>query len=393
MNRTALVTEVLERLKRVLPVTDRPIALHEPTFVGTEWQYVKECLDTGWVSSVGNFVDRFAAELASFTGAKYVIPTVNGTAALHTCLKLVPIEPGDEVLVPALTFIATANAVSYCGAIPHVVDSAPDTLGVDPYKLGDYLADIAEVTVEGCINRRTGRRIRALIGVHVLGHPFDVDPIQTICRRFRLDLVEDAAESLGSYYKGQHTGTFGTVAALSFNGNKTVTTGGGGAVLTNDATLAARAAHLTTVAKQPHAWRYDHDAIGYNYRMPNLNAALGLAQLENLPSLLVQKRTLAARYQAAFADLPGVEFVAEPVFAKSNYWLNALRLCDATDGVRDELLEKTHQAGILTRPLWTALHRQQTYQDCPRMALTTAEQLATEVINLPSSAHLGGSNE
>ncbi|WP_236021461.1 LegC family aminotransferase [Geomesophilobacter sediminis] len=362
--------------------------MHEPSFAGNEWAYVKECLDTGWVSSVGAFVDRLEADLANFTGVKRAIAVVNGTAALHICLILAGVEAGDEVLIPALTFVATANAVSYCGGVPHFVDSELHTLGVDPKRLAVYLTETAEVRDSGCYNRHTGRRIKAVVPMHTFGHPVDLDELAAVCRQFRLELIEDAAESLGSYYKGSHTGNIGRLAALSFNGNKIVTTGGGGAILTNDEALAARAKHLTTTAKVPHRWEFNHDRIGYNYRLPNLNAALGCAQLEQLPGFLANKRRLAQSYAAAFAGAEGIRFISEPGFARSNYWLNALLLDEEHSGQRDALLALTNDGGVMTRPAWNLMHRLPMFAGCPRMELPVAESLERRLINIPSSARL-----
>ncbi|MDA8094282.1 MAG: LegC family aminotransferase [Betaproteobacteria bacterium] len=382
-----LARTITEILKNVLP--EGTVALHEPKFSGNEWTYVKECLDTGWVSSVGKFVDRFEAQLAEYTGAKHAIATVNGTAALHVCLRLAGVERDDEVLIPTLTFVATANAVSYCGAVPHFVDSSEITLGVDPDKLKAYLEDTVEIRDGTCFNRATGRRIRALVVMHTFGHPADLDPLLEICRRFGITLVEDAAESLGSFYKGRHTGTLGKLSALSFNGNKIVTTGGGGAILTNDAELARLAKHLTTTAKIPHRWSFTHDKIGYNYRLPNINAALGCAQLEALPGFVERKRGLAEKYKAAFAGLGGIRFFAEPSFARSNYWLNALILEPGNERFRDGLLDATNEAGIMTRPAWTLMHRLEMYEACPKMSdLGIAESIERRLINIPSSASL-----
>lgn len=379
---------VLQALKTALPDAQPPVALHEPSFAGSEWQYVKECLDTGWVSSVGKFVDRFEQQIAEYTGAKRAVAVVNGTAALHVCLQLVGVERDDEVLVPTLTFIATANAVSYCGAMPHFVDSEERTLGVDPAKLARYLAEIADLRADGCFNRATGRRIKALVPMHVFGHPVDLDPLVELCARYRIELVEDAAESLGSFYKGGHTGTLGRISALSFNGNKVITTGGGGAILTNDEELGKLAKHLTTTARVAHRWSFIHDRIGYNYRLPNINAALGCAQMEQLPGFVASKRALARRYADAFAGMAGLRFFGEPDFAESNYWLNVL-LLDAPDlAVRDAILQATNDAGLMTRPAWTLMHRLPMYGDCPRMDLSQAENLEARLINIPSSVCL-----
>lgn len=379
---------VIAALRSVLPEAGKPIQLHEPVFAGNEWAYVKECIDTGWVSSVGKFVDRFERQLAEYTGVKRAVAVVNGTAALHACLVLAGVEAGDEVLVPALTFIATANAVSYCGATPHFVDSTEHTLGLDPRKLEGYLAEIAEVRAQGCFNRKTGARIRAVVPMHTFGHPVDLDALVEVCERFRLVLVEDAAESLGSFYKGRHTGNWGRISALSFNGNKVVTTGGGGAILTNDEELGKLAKHLTTTARLAHKWSFLHDRVGYNYRLPNINAALGCAQLEQLPGFIEKKRALVQRYAAAFAGVQGLRFFTEPEFARSIYWLNVLLLDKANAGERDAILERTNAAGIATRPVWTLMHRLSIYANCPRMDLACAEDLERRLVNIPSSASL-----
>lgn len=379
---------ILAALKQALPPGLERITLHEPEFHGEEWSYLKDCLDTGYVSSVGRYVDRFEEQLAQVTGARHAIAVVNGTAALHTALRLIGVGVGDEVLLPALTFIATANAVAYCNATPHFVDSDETSLGVDPVKLEAYLRDIADVRGEVCRNRHTGCPIRALVVVHTFGHPVDIDPLAEICERFRLVMVEDAAQSLGSLYKGRHVGTFARLAALSFNGNKIVTTGGGGAVLTNDIALAQRAKHITTTARVPHPWRYAHDELGYNYRMPNINAALGCAQLERLGSFVERKRNLHSRYRQAFAAVKGVRVFTEPEYAHSNYWLNVLLIEPRLVTHREELLEFMHRNGIITRPAWVLLHRLPMYTQAPRMKLSTAENLESRLISLPSSAFL-----
>lgn len=387
MDSSNLVEQIICAMKSVLPDVAQ-VALHQPCFVGNEWAYVKDCLDSGWVSSAGSYVTRFEQMLAEYTGAGYAVATVNGTAALHICLKLAGVQPGDEVLMPALTFVATANAVRYCGAVPHFVDSAPDTLGVDPARLADYLADIAQIKDGHCYNCLTGRRIAVLLPVHTFGHPVDLDPLMEVCQRYHLVLVEDAAEALGSLYKGRHVGTIGRLAALSFNGNKIITTGGGGAILTNDRELARLAKHLTTTAKLPHPWEFYHDMLGYNYRLPNINAALGCAQLEKLPEFLAQKRLLAEKYRAALASVTGVYFFTEPPFARSNYWLNALLLDEEWADWRDMLLSETHRLGIQTRPVWRLMTELPVYEGCPLMKLDVAKSLQSRIINLPSSPHL-----
>lgn len=374
-----------------MPSDRRPLGLHEPEFNGHEWDYVKECLDTGWVSSVGKFVDQFEATLAEVTGVRKAVACVNGTSALHIALQLCGVEPGDEVLIPTLTFVATANAVAYCGAIPHFVESDWRTLGVDPTRLADYLAEIVQPGPDGPRNRQTGRRLRALVPVHVFGHPVDLDPLLSLCERYQIHLLEDATEALGSSYKGRPAGGFGAMSVLSFNGNKIVTTGGGGAILTNDEALGKRAKHLTTTAKKPHAWAFEHDELGYNYRLPNLNAALGCAQLERLASTVQRKRALAARYAESLAAVPGVRFFQEPPGSRSNYWLNALILAPAAATQRNTILERSNAEGIGTRPAWTLMHKLPMYAATPRMPTPIAEEIEARLINLPSSAFLAPS--
>lgn len=369
-------------------VGNGPVALHEPSFVGNEWRYLKDCLDSTFVSSVGQYVDRFESDLAAFTGAKHAVAVVNGTAALHVALKLAGVEANDEVLVPALTFVATANAVAYCGAIPHFVDSESVTLGVDAKKLRSYLCSITERRAGVCINASTGRVIRAMVPMHTFGHPVNLHELLAVASDFNIVIIEDAAESLGSYYHGQHTGTFGLMGILSFNGNKTITTGGGGAILTNDPVLAQRAKHLTTTAKSPHAWKYFHDEIGYNYRMPNLNAALGCAQLEQLPRLLAAKRKLTGQYQDAFSGISGASQMIEPTGCKSNYWLQTLILAPELADARDAILAATNESGYMTRPVWDLMHELPPYANAPRMDLSEAQSLASRLINIPSSASL-----
>lgn len=380
---TVAIDKIIQIIKEINP---SHMTLHEPFFGGNEWEYTKECLDTGWVSSAGKYVDLFEDKLAEFTGAKYVVVVVNGTAALHVCLRLVGVQSNDEVLVPALTFVATANAVSYCSAIPHFVDSSHETLGVCPKKLSDYLAEIALTKTDGtCWNRKTKRRIKACIPMHTYGHPVDMDPLIEVCRQYNITIVEDATESLGSFYKGRHTGNFGKISAISFNGNKIITTGGGGAIVTNDESLGKIAKHLTTTAKIPSKWDFVHDSVGYNYRMPNINAALGCAQLEQLPDFLLKKRLLAENYRKAFNGIEGIHFFTEPEFAQSNYWLNVLLLDERTKCDRDLLLERTNNNGIMTRPSWVLMHKLSMYKDCPKMDLTKSENLENKLINIPSS--------
>lgn len=384
--RSELPTRIVDTLRSVTGAGNT--VLHAPRFAGNEWTYLKECLDSTFVSSVGKFVDRFEADLAAFTGAKRAIAVVNGTAALQIALQLGGVKAGDEVLVPALSFIATANAVLYCDATPHFVESEERTLGVDASALREYLNATTELRGGVCINRSTGRAVRALVPMHTFGHPVDIDGALSVAHDFHLALVEDAAESLGSLYHGRHTGTFGMLGTLSFNGNKTITTGGGGAILTNDKTLAARAKHLTTTAKLPHRWNFVHDEMGYNYRMPNINAALGCAQLEQLPAMLDAKRQLFLKYSAAFSNLRAARIFEEPSGCRSNYWLQALVLDRAVECERDAILAATNDAGIMTRPAWTLMHRLPMFVHCPTMALPVAESLERRIVNIPSSAVL-----
>ena len=381
------VADFVARLERV--IGRRSAALHEPQFAGNEWAYVKECLDSGWVSSVGKFVDEFEARLAEYLGAKYAVAVVNGTAGLQLALRVAGVVPGDEVLVPALTFVATANAVSHCGAVPHFVDSRSTDFGICPLALADYLENIAEPAADGFRNRLTGRRLAALVPMHVFGHPADMEALLAIAARYRMPLIEDAAESLGSRIGDRHAGTFGLAGVLSFNGNKIITTGGGGAIVTNDQATARRLKHLSTTAKVPHRWEFVHDEVAYNYRLPNLNAALGCAQLERLPEMLERKRHLAEAYRGAFAGTQGLEFVTEIPGCTSNYWLNAVRLSAASFPQRDALLAGAMEAGYQCRPVWRLMSRLPMYEQCPRADLSVAQRLEQSLINLPSSANLG----
>jgi aminotransferase in exopolysaccharide biosynthesis len=385
-----LSTDLGDRITRAIGSVIGPAAaaLHEPTFDGNELRYVKECIDSTFVSSVGKFVDRFEHDLTEFTGSSYAVAVVNGTAALHISLKLAGVSERDEVLLPALTFIATANAVAYCGATPHFVDNEIQTLGIDAIKLREYLASTTEQTNGMCVNRHTGRVIRAIVPMHTFGHPVDIDALFGISQDFNIVLIEDAAESLGSYYKNKHTGTFGLMGTLSFNGNKTITTGGGGAILTNNLELARRAKHITTTSKIKHQWAFRHDEIGYNYRMPNINAALGCAQLEQLPDFIKAKRTLFEKYAEAFANISQAQLVREPVNCSSNYWLQSVLLKTEFASERDHVLEVTNAAGYMTRPVWDLMNTLAPYIHCPKMDLTQAEDIASRLINIPSSQGL-----
>lgn len=383
-----IADQIEAAIRATIGPQDDFVALHEPTFQGNEWEYVKECIDTGWVSPVGSYVDQFEEQIAEYTGAERAVAVNNGTAALEVGLRLVGVEEGDEVLVPALTFVATANAVSYLGATPHFIDSERRTLGVDPDKLDAYLDRTTEVRDGACYNQETGRRIRAVVPMHTFGHPVDLDRLAEVCDRYALEMVEDAAESLGSTYKGTHTGNWGRCSALSFNGNKTITTGGGGAIITNDSALADRARHLTKVAKEDHPWEYNHDTVGYNYRLPNINAALGCAQLEQLPSYLENKRRLAERYGEEMERIDGVTFVDEPAFGRSNYWLNAIMLSEEKARHRDDVLAQLNDHDLMSRPAWKPMHWLPMYEDCPRMDVSVAEDVYNRLLNIPSSVFL-----
>ncbi len=374
-------------------VAKRGSPLHAPEIGGNEWRYVKECLDTGWVSSAGGYVEKFEKKLGSYTGSRHAISTVNGTSALHACLAVLGVSVDEEVILPALSFVATSNAVAYCGAIPNFCDISELTLGLDPFKLEAYLEVIADGEGDNRFNRRTGRRIAAVVCMHTYGHPVMMDELLEVCRKFRLPLVEDAAESLGSFYKGKHTGTIGLLSALSFNGNKIATTGGGGAVLTNSSELASRATHLTTTAKVKHTWEFVHDKLGYNYRMPSVNAAIGCAQLEQMPSFLKRKRMLSDYYAEAFAAIDGVDFFSEPEECQSNYWLNVILLEDASPSLRDSVLEKLNREKLMSRPAWRPSHRLPMYFDAPRDDLSITENLYARLINIPSSPALVSGNE
>lgn len=361
------------------------IPLHEPKFIGNEMAYVIDCIDSTFVSSVGKYVDRFEQMMAEYTGAKYAIATVNGTAALHVALKLVGVNQGDEVITQPLSFVATCNAISYCGAKPVFVDVDLDTMGMSPDSLSSFLSINTTQTSDGCINKTTGRKISAVVPMHTFGHPCRIDEIASICEEYSIPLIEDTAESLGSYYQGKHTGTFGKLAAFSFNGNKTITTGGGGMIITDDEALAKRAKHITTTAKQPHPYEFIHDEIGYNYRLPNINAALGCAQMEILQRLLDSKRLIASAY-AEFFLASNFTFVEERAQATSNYWLNALILKDKQ--ARDVFLKVLNEAGVMSRPVWRLMNELTMFHDCQSSELPNAKWLEERIVNIPSSARV-----
>jgi perosamine synthetase len=364
------------------------LSLHEPEIGEPERKAVLDCLDSGWVSSVGKYVDKFEALVAEAFQVKRAVAVSNGTVALQTCLTLSGVRPQDEVLVPALTFVATANAVIHAGGVPHFLDSEPSTLGIDVKKLGEHFRSIAKKSPDGWLNRKTGRRFGAIVAVHCFGHPCDLDGLSDFSRSTGLPLIEDAAEALGSLYQRKPVGGVGLVSCVSFNGNKTITTGGGGAILSNDENLATLAKYLTTTAKRPHRWEFFHDQVGYNFRMPNLNAALGCAQMEGLADRLNRKRDLAKAYQLAFSGSDFFDFFDEAAGSKSNYWLNAIKLKDRSRELRDYLLDSSIDFGYGVRPLWCLMHKLPMFADMPRSDLACAEDQEDRIINLPSSPQL-----
>jgi len=362
------------------------IPLHEPRFFGNEKKYVNEAIDSTFVSSVGKYVTEFEEKIASFVGCKYAIATSNGTSALHIGLKLVGVDDYSEVITQPLTFIATANAISYCQAQPIFIDVDRDTLGLSPEKLKVFLEEHTFVNAnQECINKTSGKVIKACVPMHTFGHPCCIDEIAEICDAYNISVVEDAAESLGSYYKGKHTGRFGKVGIFSFNGNKLITTGGGGMIVTDDEALAKRAKHITTTAKVPHPYEYIHDEIGYNYRLTNLAAALGVAQMENIDIFIDKQRALALEYSRFFKDTD-IAFIEEPHEAKSNYWLNAVILKDRE--TRDAFLKYTNDNGVMTRSIWRLMNKLEMFKDTQCGDLSNAEWLEDRVVNISSSIRL-----
>lgn len=378
--------EVVSFIRDQFHRTEGFIPLHEPHFRGNEKKYLLECVDSTFVSSVGKFVDRFEEMVQDYTGAAKAVVCVNGTNALHLALKLIGVNSGDEVITQPLTFIATGNAISYCGALPVFVDVDKDTLGLSPVKLEEWLVSNAEIREDRgqvfSINKTSGKRIAACVPMHTFGHPTRIDEIVVVCRKYGIRVVEDAAESLGSFYKDGHTGTFSEIGVLSFNGNKTITTGGGGMLLFQDEKLGEHAKHLTTQAKLPHKWEFRHDYVGYNYRMPNINAALGCAQMEQLPSFINHKRQLAQIYKEYFYN-KGIEFIDEPLNSKSNFWLNAILLEDIEE--RDHFLSFTNANGVMTRPAWELMTKLPMFAGCQAGDISNSTWLADRLVNIPSS--------
>ncbi|EEI91200.1 DegT/DnrJ/EryC1/StrS aminotransferase family protein [Sphingobacterium spiritivorum ATCC 33300] len=362
--------------------TDKFIPLHEPRFRGNEKKYVVDTIDSTFVSSVGAYVDKFEEMMQAYTGAEKAVAVVNGTASLQVALRLAGVKAGDEVITQALTFIATANAIVYNHATPIFVDVDLDTMGLSPKALSFFLEEFGELREDGCYNKSTGNRIAACMPMHTFGFPVHLDELLAVCDKWNIPLVEDAAESLGSYYKGKHTGTLGLVSGFSFNGNKTITCGGGGALITNDLELGKHAKYLTTTAKRPHPYEFFHDELGYNFRMPNLNAALACAQMEVLESFLADKRQMADEYAALFSEL-GIKFRKETPDTKANYWLMCVELNDKMD--REDFLKYTNENGVMTRPIWNLMYRLPMYEHCQRDSQRNAEFLEERIVNIPSS--------
>jgi len=381
--------EIVAAIRAAVGPSEKPVQLHEPKFEGNEWAYVKDCLDSGWVSYNGAYVAKFEKMLCDLTGAASCAAVANGTVAIEIALRVAGVKADEEVLSPSLTFVATNNAIAHVGAVPHFVDSDELTLGMDPAALGDYLKDIAELTDAGARHRRSGRRLAAILPMHVFGHPVDMDALTEVAARWRIPVIEDAAEAIGSTYKGRSCGNLAPIAAMSFNGNKIVTTGGGGAILSQDPEVGKRIRYLTTTAKQPHPWEFIHDEVAWNFRLPNINAAMGCAGLEQLPNLLAAKRRLQERYEQIFKGMPGVSVFREPAESRGNYWLSALLLDTPDLTRRDQILQACHDAGLMTRACWRLNHHLPMYKDCPRMPLDVAERLQPRIINLPSSPFLG----
>ena len=377
--------EIIQFIKSQFPNQDF-ISLHEPRFVGNEKKYLNDCIDSTFVSSVGEYVTKFESMMCQLTGAKYTIACVNGTNALHMALIVAKVNPKDEVITQALSFIATANAISYSGATPVFIDVDKDTLGMSPKALANFLEQHAEIKSDGYAhNKTTGKRITACVPMHTFGFPCIIDEIATICKKWNITLVEDAAESIGSYYDNKHTGTFGKIGVFSFNGNKTITCGGGGAIITNDEAIAKKAKYLTTQAKVPHKWKFYHDEIGYNYRMPNINAALACAQLEQLDTFIENKRELAAIYDHFFKQT-NIHFITEPVNSKANYWLNTILLKNVDE--RNKFLEISNNNGVMTRPAWELMVNLHMFATCQSDDITNSKWLADRIVNIPSSVRI-----
>lgn len=380
-----MYADIITFIKNLYPGMDF-IPLHAPVFKGNEKKYVSECIDSTFVSSVSDYTGKFEGQIAQYTGAKYAVATTNGTSALHAALVLADVDENCEVLTQALTFVATANAISYTKAHPIFIDSNLTNLGMCEVSLLEFLASNTEMRNDGfCYNLKSGRKIKACVPMHVFGHPVHIEKIIDICAKYNITVIEDAAESLGSFYKEQHTGTFAKLGVLSFNGNKVITCGGGGMILTNDEQLAKRAKHITTTAKMPHAYEFYHDQIGFNYRLPGINAALAVAQMESLAEFVSNKRETAKLYEEFFAK-KGIKFISEPAESKSNYWLNAIWLNSATE--RDAFLKESNANGVMTRPVWKLMTELPAFKDYDRTSLENAEKIAAAIVNIPSGVRI-----
>jgi len=383
--------DIIDFIRKLYGSPEKTIPLHAPLFVGNEKNYLQDCIDSTYVSSVGKYVDLFEETMAEYTGAKKAVACVNGTNALHLALKIAGVEPETEIITQALTFVATSNAISYCNANPVFIDVDPDTMGLSSIALKNWLREFTDQRFNNSTKENetvdvvTGRKISACVPMHTFGHPCRIDEIIDICNQYNIPVIEDAAESMGSLYKNRHTGTFGKIGILSFNGNKIITTGGGGMLLFNDDVLAKRAKHLSTQAKLPHPWEFVHDEIGYNYRMPNINAALGVAQMEYMDFFLEKKRKTALLYKEYFEKM-NIRFFTEPEFAKSNYWLNVIILDSRED--RDDLLRITNGNGIMTRPVWQLMNKLNMFKNCQKDGLKNSLWLEDRVVNIPSSVNI-----
>jgi perosamine synthetase len=364
-----------------------PIALHEPLFTKLDADILYKCIKSGYVSTVGEYVDKFEDKIKKFTGSKHAISTINGTAAIHLALKLLGISEGDEVILPSITFVATANAISYCGATPHFVDSELSTFGIDVLRLEEYLSKNCKIIKGECINIKTKKKIRAIIAVHVFGIPMEIKYLVRVAKKFKLKVIEDAAEALGSYYANIHVGNYGDIGILSFNGNKIITTGGGGMLLTNSNRIAKNAKHLSNVAKKKHKWEYFHDEVGFNYRMPNINASLGFSQILKIHKLLEAKKKLHTKYKKNFKSLKEIKFITDDSYRMSNNWLNAIFIIKSNIYKRNKILRSLHRQGYFCRPAWVPLHKLPMYTMCPRDKLYNAEIIEKSVINIPSSSY------
>ncbi len=373
-------------LKAIQKVSNKQkLQLHEPFFFGKEKKYLKHCIDTTFVSSKGKYVKKFEAALSKYINAKNIILLNSGTSALHIALLLMGVKSGDEVILPSMTFVATANAVKYCNANPHFVDSEEESLGIDPFALNNWLNKIVIKKGNFSYNKTTNKRISAIVPMHTFGHPCKMDELKKISKKFNMRIIEDSAEALGSFYKGKHAGTIGDIGTLSFNGNKTITTGAGGAIITNNDRVAFQVRHIISTAKQNHPYEYIHDKIGYNYRMPNLNASIGLAQFENINKIINSKRKLYQKYNKLFSNIDEIDLFKEPRYCKSNYWLQTIILRKQNMKLRDDILQLTNKKNIMTRPVWKLLHKLKPFKNCPKSPLPKALSLEKRIINIPSS--------